>query len=127
MSEEMSKRIRNVIKAYLSIGGVLLAYYLIVTHFDIGVNCIFRRLTGLKCPGCGNTRAVLAILHKDFKASLSYNLMLLPELAFVAWAAIYTTAVYLKTGVYRLAVKHEWTVYVFIAVLLAWGVVRNVV
>lgn len=40
--------------------------------------CIFHRVTGLHCPGCGNTRALHALLHGDVAASLSYNLLLIP-------------------------------------------------
>ena len=36
-------------------------------------DCMWRRTMGLLCPGCGNTRAVLAILHGDLLTSLRYN------------------------------------------------------
>ena len=35
--------------------------------------CTFRMLTGLLCPGCGNTHAVLCLLHGDLLLSLAYN------------------------------------------------------
>ncbi|MBU9724892.1 DUF2752 domain-containing protein [Diplocloster modestus] len=36
--------------------------------------CLFRRMTGFYCPGCGNTRSVLALLHGDIFTSLRYNI-----------------------------------------------------
>ena len=35
--------------------------------------CIFHSLTGFYCPGCGNTRSVMALLRFDFLTSLGYN------------------------------------------------------
>lgn len=36
--------------------------------------CLFREITGFYCPGCGNTRAVLALFNGDFLSSLRYNI-----------------------------------------------------
>ena len=35
--------------------------------------CPFHFLTGLYCPGCGGTRAVMALLTGNWKASLYYH------------------------------------------------------
>ena len=35
--------------------------------------CLFHTLTGFSCPGCGCTRAVIALLRGDFLQSLCYN------------------------------------------------------
>jgi len=40
--------------------------------------CMFHKLTGLYCPGCGATRALSALLHGDIGASLHNNLLLVP-------------------------------------------------
>ena len=40
--------------------------------------CMFHKLTGLYCPGCGGTRALSSLLHGDLKASLHNNLLLIP-------------------------------------------------
>lgn len=36
--------------------------------------CFFRKISGLYCPGCGNTRSVVALLHGDILTSLRYNI-----------------------------------------------------
>lgn len=38
-----------------------------------GMICPFKILTGFDCPGCGLTRATLALLRGDIKSSLHYN------------------------------------------------------
>ena len=40
--------------------------------------CMFHKLTGLYCPGCGGTRALSSLLHGDLKTSLHNNLLLIP-------------------------------------------------
>lgn len=35
--------------------------------------CVFRKATGIYCPGCGSTRALRALFEGDFFAALRYN------------------------------------------------------
>jgi hypothetical protein len=35
--------------------------------------CPFKALTGIPCPGCGMTRAILAVTKGDFHGAFSYN------------------------------------------------------
>lgn len=35
--------------------------------------CLFHRVTGLNCPGCGGTRALSAMLRLDFATAFWYN------------------------------------------------------
>lgn len=50
--------------------GVLLLAILILV-LDMG--CIFRKVTGVPCPGCGMTRAHLAVLHLDLQGAFFYH------------------------------------------------------
>jgi Protein of unknown function (DUF2752) len=35
--------------------------------------CPFKALTGIPCPGCGMTRAILSITKGDFQGAIGYN------------------------------------------------------
>lgn len=51
--------------------------------------CLFHRLTGLDCPGCGMTRATHAVLHGRLAEAFRFNplgMILVPAL--LAWLGI---------------------------------------
>lgn len=35
--------------------------------------CLYHSMTGRLCPGCGGTRAMISIMHLDFKSAFNYN------------------------------------------------------
>jgi hypothetical protein len=62
----------KIFTLYISLPVVL--FFIPVSHLDsLPSICIFRNLTGIKCPGCGMTRAVLSVLHLRFAEAFSYN------------------------------------------------------
>ncbi|MGW4895235.1 DUF2752 domain-containing protein [Kitasatospora sp. NPDC004240] len=46
--------------------------------------CVWRRVTGLECPGCGGTRMAYDLLHGDLAAAWRDNAVLLLALPLVA-------------------------------------------
>lgn len=40
------------------------------------LSCLFRRITGLYCPGCGGTRSFFAMLHGHLLRSFLYHPMI---------------------------------------------------
>jgi hypothetical protein len=51
--------------------------------------CPFKSLTGIDCPGCGATRAALALLDGDVLRAADHNLLLVVALPIVAVLAIW--------------------------------------
>jgi len=43
--------------------------------------CLFHKLTGWNCPGCGGTRSVYALLHGNFALALKDNALFIVLLA----------------------------------------------
>ena len=65
----------------LALGGLLYMFDPAKAPFP---PCLFHKLTGLQCPGCGTQRALHSLLHLDLKAAFLYNPILIPALALVA-------------------------------------------
>lgn len=61
---------------------------IIFAAYFLDFGCIFKKLTGLSCPGCGMTRAWLSFLKGDIKMALYYHplfwmVAVLPFMAFL--------------------------------------------
>ena len=123
----MKQRIKKTVIIYLTVAGVLLGYYGFVRLTGIGIPCIVHKLTGLSCPGCGNSRALIALLHLDFKGAAGYNLFIYPELLFVGFLLVCVTVRYIRTGKFTLRTPFEWLWVVFLVTLVVWTVVRNII
>src|SRR5438105_15007351 len=53
--------------------------------------CLIRRVFGVKCPGCGMTRAISCVFHGNFKQALAYNklvVIVLPLLGYTWLRAV---------------------------------------
>jgi hypothetical protein len=64
-------QLRNVRYAGAALLGAALVWPALPVHPPY--TCPLRTVTGIPCPMCGMTRAVVAAVHGDFAASLRYN------------------------------------------------------
>lgn len=58
-------------KGILSLGFCLLLYVLFL--YFTGIGCPIKFISGLCCPGCGMTRAVISAIKLDFKQAFYYH------------------------------------------------------
>lgn len=126
MKTEKQKRIkRTVLTAVLFIlcGFIYSAFF---SAFQVGIPCVFYEITGLKCPGCGITRGMVALLHFDFYNAICYNAFLFLIIAYIVWVYIFTARHYIRTGIYKLTAGREFISIIFLVLLLLWGIVRNI-
>ncbi len=78
--EKLLKFSISLILGIVFISGLLYHIYQIdlVSFLDRTQLCLFRAITGKKCPGCGMTHAFLAIGKLQIKEAIEYNLFSLP-------------------------------------------------
>ncbi len=67
-----AKRKYNVFIILLFIVGLPVLYFVNPSETPL-VPCIFNKITGWKCAGCGITRASHQILHGNFEAAWNFN------------------------------------------------------
>ncbi len=121
---------KRFIQQLLVLLGVLFAgfgYYFFVTVTGFKMLCGFNELTGLLCPGCGLTRMCISIIELDFYSAFGYNKLIfvtLPVLALIFFNFEYN---YIKTGEAKLNKPVQWIGYLELALLLVFGVVRNII
>ena len=125
MTSNATGRLKRLLLWAGLILGIGLAYAVFVGLTGFSIPCPVHALTGLLCPGCGVTRMCMALLALDFPAAWSANpvlLLLLPVLA----ALLARQAVqYVKSGRPSLSQRESALVWGMVAVLLLWGVARN--
>ena len=106
---------------------ILLAILVALAKNGIGLSCLFYQITGLQCPGCGNSRAVLSLLRLDFAAALSYNLLFPLEFAYLLWVLLRCCYSYLREGRFRYRPLHITLDIGVLAAVLIWWVLRNLI
>lgn len=121
-SPPLVKAAPNKFWRYLPIVGGILAVGLLLFGFNPTEcrwfpSCIFHKVTGLYCPGCGSTRAVYKLVHGDVIAAMRFNPLVVIGLSAsgLSWWWWRKTTVRVKTTVGWMA----------LVVALLFGVLRN--
>lgn len=122
---EMRKRRRRLLQGAAA-AGVAAAVFCILAKMGIGIPCLFYQITGWQCPGCGNSRAALALLRLDLKAALGYNLLFPLEFGYIGWVVFHCCRNYLQGKGFSYKPKLIGIDIGVLAAVLGWWVVRNV-
>ena len=89
--------------------------------------CIIYALTGYYCPGCGAGRACYCILHGQIYQAFRYNPLLVLLLPWIGAYLALCACQWLFTG--RESISRRipmWILWIILAVILIYGVLRNV-
>ncbi len=108
----------------MAVGAAVVGYFNPTTA-GFFPNCPLFTLTGFACPGCGLTRGFHALFHGDVLAALDYN-ALLPFFGLLIGFGFVSLIVFALRG-RRIPVNllHPNALWVFLVLLLVFGVTRN--
>lgn len=106
-------------------GLILSEYYVLLSYFKLGIPCIFHKITGLLCPGCGISRMIVAMIHLDFQLAYLYNPVIFVFSPLIIYFCIRLYIAWIKNQSCILNRIEIFLLYVLIITLLIFGIVRN--
>lgn len=100
-------------------------FYFLGKRNILQIPCLFHKITGLHCPGCGMSRALISIIELDFYQAFRYNalsLIFLPSLTIylILKAEAYINDHPLK---YKISDKIVW---LLLIIVIVFGILRNI-
>ena len=96
-----------------------LAYFLLTQLTPLRIPCIFQKITGFACPGCGMTHLCMQLLRLDFAGAAGENL------AAALLARILIRALWNPAWFSKGSRAENILLWGSVAVLLLFGVLRN--
>jgi hypothetical protein len=88
--------------------------------------CMFHKITGLDCPGCGMTRAVHAALNGNFRQALAYNILAPILIPAVGLAALSSLWLWVWGTTPRFPTPPRWVPITFGVLVGVFWIVRNI-
>lgn len=88
--------------------------------------CVFHRLTGLQCVGCGSQRMLHALLHGDLAGAFRANAFALFSIPFIVFLIWVDSERMRRPELYRKVYSTKLIVSVGIA-FAVWFVARNII
>lgn len=108
-------------KDYLLVIIVLFVMAILVLYERIAIPCIFHKITGFYCPGCGITRAIKALLKGDIYTSIRNNALLYIVVPVIAISEIINRLTKRK---YKKC--YNTILIVLLIITIGYGILRNI-
>lgn len=110
--------------------GVLIVLYRQFNPSEVSYfpSCPLHSLTGLKCPGCGSQRAIHHLLNGEFVAAFRQNMLLIIALPYVG-AGILADRIKKPSSeflIWRKMIFGTRAIYAVLVIIIAFGVMRNI-
>lgn len=106
----------------LALGG---CYLLFFQTFGFGIPCLFHRMTGYQCPGCGMTHAIAEIGKGNYQRAMQYNALSLTVFPAVCLYLLYRFIWAEKKKRKEFFVWEYILLAILLMITLAYGYIRN--
>lgn len=120
----MGKRFLKVILQISILFGCLFGYYFFHRYYHFSIPCLFYKVTGLQCPGCGITRCLFSLIEGNVVKAFYYNgLVSIFILPFILYEGIQ----YYRYISGKSTIKIPSIVWnVLLVIVILFGIVRNI-
>ena len=124
-NSEIRARLRQTVIKYSIVLGIALAYLIFLLCTGIGIPCIFSKITGLKCVGCGISRMFVSLFKLDIVSAFWYNPFLFITGPFLLAYLAVGEIRYIRSGSRKMG---KWEIFLWIELALAivYGIFRNI-
>ncbi|MBR3934852.1 MAG: DUF2752 domain-containing protein [Clostridia bacterium] len=119
------ERFYYIFKRLVLLFTLLSAYYIFYVITGIGVPCLFNKITGLYCTGCGTTRMLVSLLRLDIKSAINSNAFNFFFLPFMMGVGIYKLVKFVKVGISDDPIILRIFYFIFFILATGFGVLRN--
>lgn len=123
----MKKRLIKVIIRDVLLLLILIGYYFLNKKTGFYIPCIFHEITGYKCPGCGITHLVFALLKLNIHEAFISNPLVFIYMPFIIFYFVYLDYLYIydkKDKILNKIPNYIWIILIIIT--LIYGIIRNV-
>ena len=122
---ETKKRLKKTLIKYAIFLGIGIAYLIFTLITGFGIPCIFNKITGLKCPGCGISRMFISLATFNIADAFKHNPFLFITGPFVLIYLIFNDVKYVKYANRKMG-KWEIFMWIELILLIAYGILRNI-
>ncbi len=127
ITKSQAKRLANILVKLLVIAIAGIIYANIIRSTGVWLPCIFRTVTGLKCPGCGISHMCIALLAMDFTSAWLANPVLLTVSPAIIYIVMKQIIAWIVFGKQKMSKIDTIIVNALAVILILWGIVRNMV
>ena len=103
---------------------IILVYGILYIFTKQGLPCIFHKITGLYCPGCGITRMFISLFKLNIYQAFRYN-----PLVFILliMSTLYFLVDSLKYGITKAHINLPKSIYIILLIIvIGFGILRNI-
>lgn len=101
-----------------------IVYYFVVVYTPFSIPCMFRKITGLACPGCGITALCVKLIRLDVISAVKENVgVTAVAVSFAVWYVVKT--IFRPKCMEKNSTFEKAFLIGCIVFLIAFGIVRN--
>lgn len=119
------QRKKKILYSLIAIAVFGIIYLFVFLKFGFGIPCIFYKITGMKCPGCGMTHAIAELSQGNVKLALEYNALCLTALPVLCLYLLYRAMRYVNGKDEGFYIWEYVLLIVLFVVVVRYGIVRN--
>ena len=121
----MADRVKRIAKPTAIVLAIGFTYLLVHELTGFSLFCPFNRFLGVYCPGCGISRMFFHLFRLEFAEAFSSNCLLFCLLPIAIAEVVFHAYRYIRYGNAGLYKAERIGLWIVIALLIIFGVVRN--